>query len=139
MDIYALGLEMQEIEYLEQNNFLGDDCMPFIDSKVTVKMTKEKQESIKQQLGKAISIFNKSESYLMVGFEDNYNLYFAGEELEKGAFIDVSLFGKSSDEAYDKMTEQICNIFEKELGIPKNKIYVKYEETNHWGWNGRNF
>ena len=51
--------------------------MPFIDSKITVSLTPEKEEAIKTKLGEAIQILNKSETYLMVGFEDNYDLYMA--------------------------------------------------------------
>ena len=43
--------------------------MPFIDSKITVSLTPEKEEAIKAKLGEAIQILNKSETYLMVGFE----------------------------------------------------------------------
>lgn len=114
--------------------------MPFIGSKVSVKISKEKEEIIKTKLGKAIELIpGKSETFLMVGFEDEYSLYFAGEKLEKGAFVEVKIFGKSSKDAYDKLTEAICKIYEEELEIPQNKIYVKYEEVKDWGWNGRNF
>jgi len=47
---------------------------------------------------------NKSETYLMVGIEDNYDLWMAGEKLEKGAYLSVSLFGNAPSDAYDKMT-----------------------------------
>lgn len=114
--------------------------MPFIGSKVSVKISKEKEEVIKTKLGKAIELIpGKSETFLMIGFEDEYSLYFAGEKLEKGAFIEVKIFGKANKNDYDKLTQAICNIYEEELGIPQNKIYVKYEEVNNWGWNGRNF
>ncbi|AQS07679.1 MULTISPECIES: phenylpyruvate tautomerase MIF-related protein [Clostridium] len=114
--------------------------MPFIGSKVSVKISKEKEEIIKKKLGEAIKLIpGKSETFLMVGFEDNYSLYFGGEKLEKGAFIEVKIFGKSSKDAYDALTAEICNIYEKELDIPQDKIYVKYEEVANWGWNGKNF
>ncbi|MFL0163923.1 phenylpyruvate tautomerase MIF-related protein [Candidatus Clostridium helianthi] len=114
--------------------------MPFIGSKVSVKISKEKEEIIKKKLGEAIKLIpGKSETFLMVGFEDDYSLYFGGEKLEKGAFIEVKIFGKSSKDAYDALTAEICNIYEKELDIPQDKIYVKYEEVANWGWNGKNF
>ena len=114
--------------------------MPFIGSKVSVKISKEKEESIKKKLGEAIQLIpGKSETFLMIGFEDEYSLYFGGEKLEKGAFVEVKIFGKASKDSYDKLTAEICNIYEKELDIPQNKIYVKYEEVQNWGWNGKNF
>ena len=113
--------------------------MPFIDSKITLKLTEEKKENIKTQLGKAVSIINKPESFLMVGIEDSYDLYMAGDKLEKGAYVQVSLFGQASPASYDKMTAKICEIYELELGIPGNNVYVTYHGVNDWGWNGRNF
>lgn len=114
--------------------------MPFIGSRVTVKLSQENKDTIKKRLGEAISLIpGKSESFLMVGFEDNYSLYFGGKELEKGAFVEVKIFGKATEEDYDKVTAAICGIYDEELGIPQDKIYVKYEEVDHWGWNGKNF
>lgn len=114
--------------------------MPFIGSKITIKLSKEKEEIIKKRLGEAISlILGKSERFLMVGFEDEYSLYLGGQKLEKGAFIEVKVFGKASKEAFATLTKEICNIYEQELQMPQDKIYVKYEEVENWGWNGSNF
>lgn len=114
--------------------------MPFINSKVSVKISKEEETIIKTKLGKAIELIpGKSESYLMIGFEDEYSLYFKGEASERIAFVEVKLFGSANKAAYDKLTSAICDIFNEVLSIPKDKIYVKYEEVSTWGWNGRNF
>ncbi|AWK51833.1 hypothetical protein DIC82_12755 [Clostridium beijerinckii] len=114
--------------------------MPFIGSKITVKISKEKEEIVKKRLGEAIKLIpGKSETFLMIGFEDEYTLYLGGEKLDKGAFIEVKIFGKASKEAFSVLTKEICSIYEEELQIPQDKIYVKYEEVENWGWNGSNF
>lgn len=113
--------------------------MPFIDSKITVPVTEDKKERVKAKLGQAVRLLNKSETYLMVGFEDNYSLYMGGKKLEKGAYVSVSLFGGASSAAYEKMTGEICEILSEELGIPGNAVYVTYHGVNDWGWNGSNF
>lgn len=114
--------------------------MPFINSKVTVKMSEEKKEAIKTKLGDAISLIpGKSENWLMVGFEDSYDLYFQGNKNEESAFVEVSIYGSASASVFDSLTGAICEIFESELSIPKNRIYVKYQEISNWGWNGSNF
>lgn len=113
--------------------------MPFIDSKITLKLSEDKKEVLKSELGKAVSILSKPESFLMVGFEDAYDLYMGGRKLDKGAYVAVSLFGNASSAAYDKMTAFICDLYEKELGIPKNSVYVTYHGVSDWGWNGQNF
>lgn len=113
--------------------------MPFIDSKITVSVPQEKKDVLKSEFGKLVSVIGKPESFLMVGFEDNYDLYMGGKKLEKGAYVSVSLFGTASSSAYESLTEKICKLFERELGIPGNAVYVTYHGVNDWGWNGRNF
>ena len=114
--------------------------MPFINSKVTVKLTKEKEESIKSRLGKAIELIpGKSEAWLMVGFEDEYSLYFKGKASDKIAFIEVKIFGKADSQSYENLTKAICTIYEEELEIPSDKIYITYEEVKTWGYSGFNF
>lgn len=115
--------------------------MPFINSKVTVKITPEKEEAIKQKLGKAIeNIPGKSEGWLMLGFEDEYTLYFKGVKCEKAAFVEVKVFArqKVSSAALDNMTSELCRIYEEELGIPAASIYIAYQMVEDWGWNGSN-
>lgn len=113
--------------------------MPFIDSKITLKVSEEKKEAIKTELGKAISILNKPESFLMVGMDDGYDLYMGGKKLDKGVFVAVSLLGNASSELYNRMTAEICRIYEDQLGIPGNAVYVTYTGLQDWGWNGHNF
>ncbi len=110
--------------------------MPFIDSKVTLKLSNEKKDIIKSKLGKAVSILGKGETYLMVGFDDEYDLYFGGNKLEKGAYVSVSLFGNASRDAYNQMTDAICNILEEELDIPGDHVYVTYHGIKDWGFDG---
>lgn len=113
--------------------------MPFIDSKITVSVDDATKEAIKSELGKAISILHKPESYLMVGIKDEYDLYFAGKKLDKGAFVSVQCYGKPSAADTDRMTARICEIYQDLLGIPGSNIYITYQGIGDWGWNGSNF
>lgn len=114
--------------------------MPCIQTKVNVKITKEKEELIKAKLGKAIELVpGKSESWLMLSFEDECRLYFKGDSQQAIAFVEVKLFGTAGNEAYNKLTAAITEILNQELDISPSQIYIKYEEVSHWGWNGSNF
>lgn len=113
--------------------------MPFIDSKVTVKISDQQKEEIKAELGRLITTLNKSETYLMVGIEDSYDLWLGGKKLDKGAYVAVSLYGDAPKELYDKLTGRICALLNDKLGIPGNAVYVTYHPVSDWGWNGRNF
>lgn len=113
--------------------------MPFINTKYSKTITPAEEEQIKSALGKAVSVLGKTESWLMVGFEQECSLYFRGEKSEKLAFVDVSLYGRAEPPACDQMTAEICRIYGEVLGIPADHIYVKYTPTDNWGWNGGNF
>ena len=114
--------------------------MPFINSKVNVKILPEQEMQLKTKLGKAIELIpGKSESWLMLSFEDECKLYFKGENNCKIAYVEVKVFGAEDKVAFAKMTSAICEIYEEVLGIAPDKIYVKYEAVTNWGWNGMNF
>ena len=113
--------------------------MPFINTKVTLPLSQEKKDVLKAGFGKAVSIMGKPESYLMLGFEDSCDLYFAGKKLEKGAFVSVQVYGAVDPDESSRMTAELCRILKDELGIPGDCVYVAYQGIENWGWNGRNF
>ena len=114
--------------------------MPFIDAKISVALTLAQEESVKQKLGKAISLIpGKSEAWLMLNIQPECHLYFQGNNQEPSAMVEVKLLGAASPDAYQKMTAEVTKILNGELGIPANRVFVKYDEVQHWGWNGSNF
>ena len=114
--------------------------MPFIDSKVSVKVSKEQEKELKTRLGQAISLIpGKSEQWLMTGFQDEYHLYFRGDDSAPMAFIEVRLFGGPDKAAFNRMTAEVTKIFGEVLGIAPDHMYIKYSATMDWGWNGSNF
>ena len=113
--------------------------MPFIDCKVTKKLTGKQKDEIKSALGKAITNMHKTESYLMVGLCDGYDLYFGGKKLDDGAFVDVRAFGGVTPSDCNKMTAAICSVLSECAGILPPEVYVTYQGYENWGWNGSNF
>lgn len=108
--------------------------MPFINTCVTTEITYEKEEILKAKLGKALSLIGKPEAYLMLNFSENCRLWFAGTNDEDAAFVEVALLHSAPKASYEKLTKAICDILNEELSIPTNRIYVKYSETEFWGW-----
>ena len=114
--------------------------MPCICTKVTCKITKEKEEVLKTKFGEMITqLPGKSEGWLMLSFEDNCRLYFKGEGDKPSAFLEVKLFGKADAASYNKLTASLTHILSQELDIPSSSIYIQYQETEYWGFNGSNF
>ena len=114
--------------------------MPFINSKITKMITKDEEVIVKEKLGKAIELIpGKSEAWLMLNFEAESHLYFKGSNDKDIAYVEVSVFGSENKEAFNNLTAEITKIFNEVLGIEPERIYVKYETTTSWGWNGGNF
>ena len=114
--------------------------MPYISTKTTVTISKEKEAILKEKLARALEkTIGKSEAWLMLSFEDNIRMWFKGDNSAPCAMIEVKILGSASANAYSAMTAEVCGIMSEELGIPSARVYVKYEECEHWGWNGNNF
>ena len=113
--------------------------MPFINVKTNVAASKEQCEKIKAAFGQAITALpGKSENWLMVGIEPDYDLWFKGEDAP-AAMVEVSIYGSASSNALVTLTSHITGILTDNIGIPSDRVYVKYTSTNDWGWNGSNF
>ncbi|HBF37244.1 MAG TPA: hypothetical protein DDW50_07970 [Firmicutes bacterium] len=113
--------------------------MPFINTKTSQTISPDVEKELKKDLGRAIECLKgKSESWLMLTFEGNQKMWFQGTD-EPAAMVQVDIFGTASNKEYEELTKQICAILSSKLQIPQNRIYVKYSENTHWGWNGSNF
>ena len=114
--------------------------MPYIETKVSVAISKEKEQRMKERLGQAISLIpGKSEQLLMLRFEDNCRMYFGGTNDAPSAFVEVRILHDSTREAYESMTKAIMAILSEELAIDPARVYIKYSPGDDWGWNGGNF
>ena len=114
--------------------------MPYIETKTTAKVTKEKEIELKEKLGEAIALIpGKSESWLMLNLIDECRMAFKGTLEPDIAMVEIDIFGNASDRAFDALTERVCEVISETIGVPSDRIYVKYREVDRWGWNGSNF
>lgn len=114
--------------------------MPYINSTVSVKLSEEQKDYIKAEFGKIITkIPGKTEEYLMVSFNDDNTIYFAGEKKDKAAYIDIRLLGSNSREYKNEVSKLITELFENYLKIPGRCIYISFNEFKDWAWNGNLF
>lgn len=113
--------------------------MPFIDTKTSVKISGDAELRLKEAFGKAIELIpGKSERWLMLNFDDGCRMYLAGSDAPC-AILEVKIFGKSTEEAYEMLTAALTDIVSRELSIAPERVYVKYDEVGTWGYNGGNF
>lgn len=112
--------------------------MPFINVKTTKALDDAKKATLNTELCRITKeSLGKGEQWVMTGYEDNVNLAFQGST-EDIVYVEVKAYGTPSAAGADKMTAGVCQLVEKELGIPASRTYVSYWGTNQWGWNGGN-
>lgn len=111
--------------------------MPYIELKTNGRIPDK--DALMRMLGSKIQLLpGKTERWLMGSLEDGCSMFFAGSD-ELCAMVKVSLFGSAGDGDFERMTDALCSALSSELSIPGDRIYIKYEEVAHWGWNGGNF
>ena len=108
--------------------------MPFINAKFSDTVTPEKEIEIKSALGEAITLLGKPERYLMVEIEDNRRLYFGGRNDQPIAYFDVSLLHSAPRQSYEKLTARLCEMAKEYMNVDGSNVYVKFEETENWGY-----
>ena len=114
--------------------------MPFIDLKTTAGISAEKESALRAAYGRAIEcIRGKSEAWLMLNFSDRCCMAFRGEPTPDLAMIEVQIFGTASDAEYDDLTAALTEETARILSLSPDRIYIRYAEVEHWGWNGANF
>lgn len=111
--------------------------MPYINVNVTQPLTPEKRIELKRTIAGIIGILpGKTEQTLMIQMEDCKTLYFKGELLENGAYIDVRIYGTCAFEQKEAFTRALFSVFECIMGVQKNDMYVTVSEFDTWGTHG---
>lgn len=113
--------------------------MPYIATTTNVKLSENARNALKERMGEAIGLIpGKSEGWLMLSWRDGVPMAFQGKAAPC-AVCEVKLFGAAPSECYDRLTGALCEMLEQEAGVPQNRVYVTYQEVEHWGFNGSNF
>ncbi len=111
--------------------------MPFISINLSASITKAQKDEIKTRLGKLIEIIpSKSEKGLMVDISDDHALYYAGQEMENAAFIDVRLYKDSPFDEKGEFFKQTCLMLGEIAGVDPQSVYCNIFELQNWGSRG---
>ena len=103
-------------------------------------MTEENKKAIKEAFAEIIELFpGKSEQWLMLAFNDGTAMSFRGDIDTPAAMVEIDIFGSVAKSTYDKVTAAVCEAVQRIIGVPSDRIYVKYRECNIWGYDGVNF
>jgi phenylpyruvate tautomerase PptA (4-oxalocrotonate tautomerase family) len=111
--------------------------MPFINVNTTQKLQDDAREAIKKRLGELISIVpGKSESVLMIKFDDSSCMYYSGTAKAKAAYVDIRIHGSATQEQKKQLIENVFELFREQLGIESKDVFITISEFENWGFEG---
>ena len=109
--------------------------MPFINI-ATSATIKDKKRFLDEITILISSLTNKSKRFVMAKIEDDSEMYF--EDESPCCFIEIKSIGSIKP---SEITKPIFNFIYEKIGIPVDKIYIRFEDVSAsmWGWNGKTF
>jgi hypothetical protein len=121
------------VEPLFRIRTLEEKTMPYVLINTSLTLTPARREKVKTELGRLIAIIpTKNEAGLLVDFSEGHTMYRAGEEAPC-AFIEIRLFGKAGMEEKKKLTREIFEMLNRELGLEIPRMYLNIQEFDAWG------
>jgi phenylpyruvate tautomerase PptA (4-oxalocrotonate tautomerase family) len=82
------------------------------------------------------SELGKPEEFVMLALEPSVKMLFAGND-DPVAFLELKSIGLPGQKT-KQLSQRLCELIEEELGIAKERVYVKFIDVQRgmWGWNG---
>ena len=113
--------------------------MPNMHFYTNLTITPETKDEIKTLFAESIALIpGKSEKWLMVIIEDGKSMYLGGSDAPCG-LVSVELLGTADGSVYEKVTADVTAKLSRLLNLAPDRIYTKYSEYRHWGYNGEHF
>ncbi len=109
--------------------------MPYINISTSAKI-KDKKKLIDEVTSLISLLTNKSRRFVMAKIDDDSEMYFDNEY--PCCFVEIKSIGSINT---SEITKPICTFIYEKIGIPLDKIYIRFEEVSAsmWGWNGKTF
>lgn len=106
--------------------------MPFVVTRANVPISKQQEVELKGRLGLAIAHMpGKSETGLLLAFEENARLCLAGDD-EPLAYVEASVFANEGHAGYDAFVADVVDALQDVLGIPQARVYVRFSDIPVW-------
>ncbi|QYY35720.1 phenylpyruvate tautomerase MIF-related protein [Ruficoccus sp. ZRK36] len=114
--------------------------MPYLNIQTNLAVSEEARHLLLKRSSKLTAeLLGKPESYMMVALKPDVPMSFAGTE-DPVAYLELHALGLAADKT-KILSKGLCQLVEDELGIPGERIYVKFASAQGamWGWKGDTF
>lgn len=111
--------------------------MPLIS--IETNQTLENPSSLTEISQAVAAMLGKPESYLMLKFEHNEHMLFAGNS-KPLAHLKIKSLGLPEDKTQE-FSAELCKIMQQHFSIAPDRTYIEFAnpERHLWGWNNTTF
>ena len=114
--------------------------MPLLKLQINVSVAQAKHAELLTGMSKLVAhAIGKPEQYVMVTLEEG-SILMSGKD-GPAAFADVRSIGGLDGKVNREISQNLCVLLNKALGIPANRVYVNFADISpgNWGHNGSTF
>lgn len=114
--------------------------MPYLKIQTNLPVTRKARKAVLREASAVVSQeLGKPEDFVMVALEPDVAMLFAGSD-DPVAFLELKAVGLPVKKT-KALSKILCQLVREHLGIPKERVYVKFIDVKHgmWGWHGGTF
>jgi phenylpyruvate tautomerase PptA (4-oxalocrotonate tautomerase family) len=114
--------------------------MPYLMIQTNLPLGKKAERAVLKNASTLVAeLLQKPESFVMIAMETDTAMLFAGSD-DPVAFLELKAVGLPARKTKD-LSEALCQLIEGHLGIPRDRVYVKFIDVkgHMWGWKGDTF
>ncbi|HEY0944116.1 MAG TPA: phenylpyruvate tautomerase MIF-related protein [Opitutaceae bacterium] len=114
--------------------------MPYLKIQTNLPVSKKAERAVLREASSLVADeLEKPEEFVMVALQPNTSMLFAGTD-DPVAFLELKAVGLPARKTRT-LSKVLCEMIEKHLGIPADRVYVKFISASRgmWGWKGDTF
>jgi phenylpyruvate tautomerase PptA (4-oxalocrotonate tautomerase family) len=114
--------------------------MPLISVKTSAAAGNSGAALLRELSTTLAELLGKPERYVMTLLEEGVPMTFSGSP-EPTCYVEVKSIGALDGERPREVSQAVCALLERHLGVPADRIYIGFEDAppRLWGWNGSTF
>ena len=114
--------------------------MPYLKIQTNLPLGKKAERAILKNASALVAeLLEKPEGFVMIALQPDTPMLFAGSD-DPVAFLELKSVGLPARKTKD-LSQALCQLIEGHLGIPRDRVYVKFIDVKGamWGWKGDTF
>ena len=114
--------------------------MPLLKIHTNLPVDEADQQKLLAEASRSVAdMLGKPARYVMVSFEHNPAMLFAGSD-EPLAYLELKSIGLPESRTAE-LSRGLADLLNRELGLAADRIYIEFADAPRamWGWNGGTF